>query len=161
MLKLKHKLIAIIYAFFALIGLITTSPSTSYTYAEAIEPTPTVEVKKANQTTKSGEHEFYNEIVNEVTNYVNDGTLDRFHLNYMSESCYQIPYMIFRNNISYWSSLTENDIKGIFNRYYENSKEFIGIMQNLQAPVYYLQKDQAIGFYFDGIFLNFLWTSEY
>ena len=162
MLKLKHKLIAIIYAFFALIGLITTSPSSNtYTYAEAIEPTPTVEVKRANQTTKTGEHDFYNEIVTEVTRHVDQGTLPRFHLNYMTESCYQIPYMKFRNNISYWGSLTENDIKVIFNRYYENSKEFIGIMQNLQAPVYYLQKNQAIGFYFDGIFLNFLWTSEY
>lgn len=161
MLKLKHKLIAIIYAFFALIGLISTNPSTNYTYAEAVEPTKSVEVKRANQTRSTNEHDFYSEIVNEVTNYVNDGTLERFHLNYMTESCYQIPYMKFRNNISYWSSLSESQIKTIFNRYYENSKEFIGIMQNLQAPVYYLQKDQAIGFYFDGIFLNFLWTSEY
>ena len=120
MLKLKHKLIAILYAFFTLLGLTVTSPYPTFTYAEAVEPTPTVEVKRSNQTTKTVEHDFYNEIVNEVTNYVNDGTLDRFHLNYMSESCYQIPYMKFRNNISYWSSLTENDIKVIFNRYYEN-----------------------------------------
>ena len=162
MLKLKHKLIAIFYAFFTLLGLTIMSPSPTFTYAEAVEPIPTVEVKRATQTTSTEkEHDFYNEIVNEVTNYVNDGTLERFHLNFMTESCYQIPYMKFRNNISYWASLTEQEIQVIFNRYYENSKEFIAVMKNLQAPVYYLQKNQAIGFYFDGIFLNFLWTSEY
>lgn len=154
---LKHKILLFIISIISFLGLtLKVSPLKQIiTPKEEVIP----EIKRQSNST---EHDLYNEIIDEVTNYVNNGTLQKFHLNYVEEPYYQIPYVKFKDtNLSYWASLSEAEIKTIFTRYYEDSKSFITIMQNLNAPIYQLEKNQAIGFYFDGIFLNFLWTSEY
>ena len=98
MLKMKHKLTAIIFAVLTLFGLTTSvSPPSNFKNTEIIEPIKTNRIKRAAPTSKEGIHDFYHELANEVEAKVASGFLDNFHLKYHKSEYYQIQYFEFRD----------------------------------------------------------------
>ena len=165
MLKLKQKIFAIIFAFLSLLGLTNfLSPSDVVQHTETIQAVPERIVKRSATTSDEGLHDFYNDIANEVEEKVEAGELDEFHLKYHKVEYYQVQYQQFRNSesgLSYWAGLSEEDVTFAMDMVASSQKDCVTIMKNLQMPIQNLKRNQALGMYFDGIFLNFVWTSEY
>ena len=165
MLKIKHKLTAIIFAVLTLFGLTTNvSPPSNFKNPEIIEPIKTNRIKRAAPTSKEGIHDFYHELANEVEAKVASGFLDNFHLKYHKSEYYQIQYFEFRDTedgLNYWASLTEDQVTYSMDMVAHGQIDAVNVLKNLEMPFQYLTRNQALGMYFDGQFLNFVWTSEY
>ena len=74
----------------------------------------------------AAESNIENQIVEEVTDYVADGTLASWHLNYVNDEGYQAYYwkqVHFGSGISYFASLTYQDIRQISSWYWSQTDE--------------------------------------
>lgn len=165
MLKLKQKIFAIIFAFISLLGLTSlVGPNDTNRQVTKIEPIQERAVKRSAATSTEGLHDFYHEIANDVEARVEAGELDDFHLKYHKVEYYQMQYEQYRHSESgraYWAGLAEEDVTWAMDMIASSQKDCVTIMKNLQMPIQNLKRNQALGMYFDGIFLNFVWTSEY
>lgn len=121
------------------------------------------EVKYA-ATPTNGVHHMYEDICKEVENLVEKGILNSFHLKYYKSPYYQIPYYKFKGNselFNMWKGYSETQLKYQMSMYEDDQKFWTNFNNNLKVPVESLERNQAVGMYFDGIQLNFIWTSEY
>lgn len=164
MLKIKHKILSIFLFVIALFGITTfVNSNNHYNQTNTVEAAQTRQVKRAATTTEPV-HDFYNEINAEVEDKVDRGELEQFHLKYYKTEYYQFQYQQFRNSesgMAYWAGLTEDKVTYAMDMVAHSQKEHIKVLKSLHMPVSTLKRNQALGLYFDGIFLNFVWTSEY
>lgn len=165
MLKLKQKIFTIIFAFISLLGLtLWVGPNNANQQVKKIEPVQERAVKRYAATSTEGLHDFYHEIADDVEARVEAGELDDFHLKYHKVEYYQMQYEQYRHSESgraYWAGLAEEDVTWAMDMIASSQKDAVIVMKNLQMPISSLKRNQALGMYFDGIFLNFVWTSEY
>ena len=121
----------------------------------------------------AAESNIENQIVEEVTDYVADGTLASWHLNYVNDEGYQAYYwkqVHFGSGISYFASLTYQDIRQISSWYWSQTDEtWEYIFNNLDIEPEYLEPDKYLGLYWDSYYnddakegrLYLIWTSHY
>lgn len=112
----------------------------------------------------SGTYSIFNEVCTEIERLVSNGTLNQFHLKYYKDPYYQIPYLKFKKYgmlSSNWYSKTEDQIKSFISMYGQDSRYFTEFNKKINTPVSELEPNRAVGLYFDGTTLNFIWTSEY
>ncbi len=114
-----------------------------------------------------------NLIIDEVTNYVNDGTLDDFHLNYIDNEGYQTYYykkVHLGDGLEYFSSQTQAEISQVASWYdSERDETWDYIFKNLDADPEYLEPNKYLGIYWDSRFMDYeelsylylIWTSPY
>ena len=163
MLKIKHKILSIFLFVIALFGITTFINSNNHNQIKPVEAALTRQVKRAATPTEPT-HDFYNEIANDVEARVEAGELQNFHLKYHKVEYYQMQYEQYRHSESgraYWAGLDEDQVTWAMDMIASTQKDHIKLLKNLHMPVSTLSRNQALGLYFDGIFLNFVWTSEY
>ena len=111
-----------------------------------------------------GNHKVYEETCEEIEQLVDEGVLNEFHLKYYENPYYQVPYIKFKNaNLleTKWYTEDEAGIKQLVESYTTDNEIFVKFINNLKTPVSSLAPNQALGIYYDGTCLNFLWSSEY
>lgn len=121
------------------------------------------EIKYA-ATPTTGTHHLFEDICGEVEALVKNGTLPSFHLQYYKSPYYQIPYYKFKQDtelFNFWKGYTEAQIKSKMSMYEADQKFWVNFNKNLKVPIESLSRNQAVGMYFDGTQLNFIWSSEY
>lgn len=121
----------------------------------------------------ASESHLENLIVDEVTSYVEDGTLEDFHLNYIELEGYQTYYykrVYLSDGLEYFSNQTESQIVQILLWYQSEADEtWDYILKNLDVEPQYLDSDKYLGIYWDSRFMDYeelsylylIWTSEY
>ena len=154
---MKRKLLVIISTFILVLTLFFSLGSTKVFAAE----------KKASS--------FDTVIQAEVENYVRNGKLASWHLNYYKNSSYQTFYykmvkMRDGTGIDYFATLSQNQI-ATYSSWYSHAQDetWEYILANLDIDPEYLEPDKYLGLYWDSYaydnpnlgYLYLIWTSRY
>ena len=100
----------------------------------------------------------------EVQEHIDNEELPSWHQIYKHYPYYQVIYQKFCNSaegLAYFASITETHLREMFDWYIGDTTEWTEMLSKLHTDVRKLEPNSTIGIYFDGKFLNLLWTSEY
>ena len=164
MLKLKHKIISIFFSIMTLFGFSVHMTHNQINEEVKVEETHIRTERRSADIQNDGLHNLYKELGEDVESKVDAGILEQFHLKYAYVEYYQKQYYNFRQSeskLQYWANLSEEDVTFAMDMIASSQKDLVNVAKNLKMPMSNLERNQALGMYFDGQILYFLWTSEY
>lgn len=99
-----------------------------------------------------------------VDAYIADGTLPSWHSKYKTNPEYQEYFTHFMGNniIESFGEMTEDELIFFINSFESYSNDMkVKILKETKNLMNGITANQSLGFYFDGEYLYFLWTSKY
>ena len=100
----------------------------------------------------------------EVQEHIDNGDLPSWHESYKSYPYYQVIYQKFNGtaeSLEYFAQISESRLREMFDWYIGDSDVWMEMLSKLHVNLETLPVNSTIGIYFDGEFLNLIWTSEY
>ena len=112
---------------------------------------------------ESEDNEYY-VLMDQIDQYITDGTLPSWHDKYKDNPFYQeyLTHFIGNGILERYGELEENVLVDLLSYFEDCSNEIKNkIIPDNNVITNELTANQSLGFYFDGINLYFLWTSKY
>ena len=105
-----------------------------------------------------------NRIAEEVQEHIDNEELPSWHVMYKNYPYYQVIYQKFcgsAESLAYFAGISETHLREMFNWYIGDTTEWMEMLSKLHLDVTKIEPNSTLGIYFDGQFLNLIWTSEY
>ena len=105
-----------------------------------------------------------NRIATEVQEHIDNEELPSWHVMYKNYPYYQVIYQKFcgsSESLAYFAGISETHLREMFNWYIGDTTEWMEMLSKLHLDVTKIEPNSTLGIYFDGQFLNLIWTSEY
>jgi len=105
-----------------------------------------------------------NRISVEVQEHIDNEELPSWHVMYKNYPYYQVIYQKFcgsAESLAYFAGISETHLREMFNWYIGDTTEWMEMLSKLHLDVTKIEPNSTLGIYFDGQFLNLIWTSEY